>query len=351
MRHVVQNAAAAPPADKRRRMPRAACAGLAVALTAAAPALAAVDTFTASVETRFFGSNSANGVGDRVNRTATQNSAPGVPITFFEQSFAGGFADAKSTGQASGRASAGHVGARVNGEITAAVFNSQTDLSISATATVNDVLTILASPVFELGRKIHVENMLTLDGFDEHALRVWGGFSNGHFLDFVTGAVNTGVAVSGTGIDPGPGNVNVVGSTFESFDFSRGFVSSVVNPPETIKFALDFIVGIPVVTTLSIAVNGFGITSNLDNLTHKDGFARWTADYGHTLAWGGTTTFTDALTGEVLSGVEIASASGFDYAHPGGAVGGVPEPATWALMIGGFGMAGVALRRRRGAFA
>ena len=26
---------------------------------------------------------------------------------------------------------------------------------------------------------------------------------------------------------------------------------------------------------------------------------------------------------------------------------GVPEPATWALMIGGFGAAGAALRRRR----
>jgi hypothetical protein len=27
--------------------------------------------------------------------------------------------------------------------------------------------------------------------------------------------------------------------------------------------------------------------------------------------------------------------------------GGVPEPASWALMIGGFGLAGAALRRRK----
>ena len=31
--------------------------------------------------------------------------------------------------------------------------------------------------------------------------------------------------------------------------------------------------------------------------------------------------------------------------------GGVPEPASWALMIAGFGMAGAVLRRRRGALA
>ncbi|PZQ56448.1 MAG: hypothetical protein DI570_20780 [Phenylobacterium zucineum] len=32
---------------------------------------------------------------------------------------------------------------------------------------------------------------------------------------------------------------------------------------------------------------------------------------------------------------------------PGQQVGGVPEPSTWALMIGGFGLAGAAFRRQR----
>ncbi|MDZ4375232.1 MAG: PEPxxWA-CTERM sorting domain-containing protein [Phenylobacterium sp.] len=35
----------------------------------------------------------------------------------------------------------------------------------------------------------------------------------------------------------------------------------------------------------------------------------------------------------------------------GGGVGAIPEPSTWALMIGGFGLAGAALRRRRGVLA
>jgi len=80
---------------------------------------------------------------------------------------------------------------------------------------------------------------------------------------------------------------------------------------------------------------------------------------GPTTQYGGMT-ITDV--GPVITGVEgngviqfhgaITSISWtnpspeFYYAFTVGSVG-VPEPAAWALMIGGFGMAGAALRRRR----
>lgn len=38
---------------------------------------------------------------------------------------------------------------------------------------------------------------------------------------------------------------------------------------------------------------------------------------------------------------------GYEPGGPGGGVSGVPEPATWAMMITGFGLAGATIRRRR----
>jgi len=47
------------------------------------------------------------------------------------------------------------------------------------------------------------------------------------------------------------------------------------------------------------------------------------------------------------SGASYTSASGTFLSALGGGVGGVPEPATWAMMIFGFGFVGSAMRRRR----
>jgi hypothetical protein len=67
----------------------------------------------------------------------------------------------------------------------------------------------------------------------------------------------------------------------------------------------------------------------------------FSANYGHTLRWGGITSVTDAQSGEPIEGWAITSASGFDYAHPAP----VPEPATVGLSL--LGLLGLACRRNR----
>ena len=51
--------------------------------------------------------------------------------------------------------------------------------------------------------------------------------------------------------------------------------------------------------------------------------------------------------GEYFTSVRLSSADTFAIAQLRYQIEVVPEPATWALLIAGFGMVGVAARRRR----
>ena len=100
---------------------------------------------------------------------------------------------------------------------------------------------------------------------------------------------------------------------------------------------------------LGVALAGSGDADVHDDLTAVQA-AIWSLEYGVTIV------SPDAETnGEIASFMAVTdNGSGWatglisDDGHQSFLLGGgVPEPATWALMIGGFGLAGASLRRRR----
>ena len=65
------------------------------------------------------------------------------------------------------------------------------------------------------------------------------------------------------------------------------------------------------------------------------------------LGGGGGSSYIGGVAGGLMNQGVRSGDGGIQLTFEASAGGGVPEPATWALMIGGFGMAGAALRRRR----
>ncbi len=119
------------------------------------------------------------------------------------------------------------------------------------------------------------------------------------------------------------------GFTIHAGTYSASY-STVFESPATGNFQTD---AAGVVTSVQF----FG-TSNSSNNT--DNFGSWTAD----------TVFGDASFLDYLGRGNTIAASTFTNADQWtvGLAGTVPEPASWALMLIGFGAAGSALRGRRG---
>ncbi len=95
-------------------------------------------------------------------------------------------------------------------------------------------------------------------------------------------------------------------------------------------------------TVAVMQYNNFAVGPNFMDGFSRDGDGNFTATFGCSEA---QASFNDVTGG---AGCGRDGHWAFDIENVESAVqGGVPEPSAWALMIGGFGFAGYALRRRR----
>jgi hypothetical protein len=100
----------------------------------------------------------------------------------------------------------------------------------------------------------------------------------------------------------------------------------------------------------SITYTNFDVSTPIDDLDDGTNGLSTFADLGSGVKLGSTLIGPDDLVTTVTLDPaaleDIAAAEGQDFAVGGSAMATVPESSTWVMMIAGFGLMGVALRRR-----
>jgi hypothetical protein len=181
------------------------------------------------------------------------------------------------------------------------------------------------------------ESLTLNDGFDDNLWNV---------------GVSAQTQVTGDGI----GSSQLGGSLYASLDFARGNDGTRFHFSRAQQGVVDFALPLELGTWRTFSVGLRSMSFGAMNEDSGGSVDQFNYGIGANLTWGRDSFLTDAVTGEVLHGYEINSSSGFDYAGRDtssreGLIAALPsatpEPAAWALMLGGFGLAGVVLRRRR----
>lgn len=145
---------------------------------------------------------------------------------------------------------------------------------------------------------------------------------------------------------PGPPNPGQKSLEYYRLDTLHNGIPGVEESPRVSaglqELSISFVFGEAIHLDMSLRAAVLGGVYTGDNTSSFSGSGAMATDATHSMYWDGITSVQDA-DGQVVGAFTALNAAGIDYAR---SLAVVPEPGTWALMLGGLALVGVVARRR-----
>jgi hypothetical protein len=224
---------------------------------------------------------------------------------------------------------------KISNTMLAALVPAMVSLAPVAAHATAPTVTVFNSTALNFGGPV----VLTINGV------AFDAFNSGHY-DNLGGSIFTNYQAGFDGFNNNP--LSEVRNFF-AFDLSSltGPITSATLTIPSNPFGIGYE---NTSGSASITYTNFDVSTPIDDLDDGTNGLSTFADLGSGVKLGSTLIGPDDLVTTVTLDPaaleDIASAEGQDFAIGGSAMATVPEASTWVMMIAGFGLMGVALRRR-----
>jgi hypothetical protein len=149
---------------------------------------------------------------------------------------------------------------------------------------------------------------------------------------YVTVLSDAKLSLAGTGITNGGPPVLIAENEIYAVNIPGDSPYQIdIEPPSAIPLTFTAFSGILFQINVTLVAEASADVNSFDNITYNGGGSEATADFGHTLLWGGISSIKDSQ-GNPITNWSVTSDSGFNYAESAD----VPEPSTFLLLTIGL---------------